>query len=96
MATPNESLFSRIHTLSVRQLEDSLTPEEHSELQSLLLENEAARKIYVSYFQDTACLRWLCLEELSGSIEPAQSMPTNAHQNQGSRQRLDFCLQRRK
>jgi ferric-dicitrate binding protein FerR (iron transport regulator) len=88
MATSNESLFSRIHTLSVRQLDESLTAEEHGELQTLLLENEAARKIYITSFQDTACLRWLCLEELSGAIEPAQAAPMDVHRNGALRRRL--------
>jgi ferric-dicitrate binding protein FerR (iron transport regulator) len=88
MSTPNDSLISRIHALSVRQLEDSLTPEEHRELESLLIENEAARKVYITYFQDTACLRWLCLEELSGSIEPAQAVPMRVRQNRGFRRRI--------
>jgi ferric-dicitrate binding protein FerR (iron transport regulator) len=73
MTAPDNSLFTRVHKLSVRQLEDALTPAEHDELQTLLLESEAARRAYISYFQDTACLRWLCLEELAESIEPAKT-----------------------
>jgi ferric-dicitrate binding protein FerR (iron transport regulator) len=72
MTAPDNSLFTRIHTLSARQLDDALTPAEHDELQTLLLESEAARRAYISYFQDTACLRWLCLEELAAAIEPAK------------------------
>jgi len=71
-----DNVYSRIHTLTVRQLDGELTEAEHAELQTLLLESPAARKAYVYYFQDTACLRWLCLEELPGDGDSLKSLPT--------------------
>jgi ferric-dicitrate binding protein FerR (iron transport regulator) len=65
---------ARIRELAMRQLDGSLTHAEHAELQSLLLESGPARRAYVEYFQDTACLRWLCLEQLSDVIEPSKSL----------------------
>jgi hypothetical protein len=69
---------TRIRALVMRQLDDSLTTAEHDEMQSLLLASEAARRAYVEYFQDTACLRWLCLEELAGAIEPSKTLRSPA------------------
>jgi ferric-dicitrate binding protein FerR (iron transport regulator) len=60
-----------------RQLDGSLTTAEHDELSTMLVKNAAARRAYVEYFQDTACLRWLCLEELSGAVEPMKSLRDN-------------------
>jgi ferric-dicitrate binding protein FerR (iron transport regulator) len=74
MNEPNHDLLSRVRTLAMRQLDETLSVSEHGELQSLLLASADARRAYVEYFQDTACLRWLCLEELTGSIEPMKSL----------------------
>lgn len=71
-----DNMYSRIHTLTVRQLDGELTDAEHAELQTMLLDNAAARKAYVHYFQDTACLRWLCLEELPGDGDSLKSLPS--------------------
>ena len=74
MKISDDTLSQRIRTLAMRQLDESLSPSEHEELEKLLRENAGARQAYVEYFQDTACLRWLCLEELSGAIEPMKSL----------------------
>lgn len=58
-------LFRRLHKLIVGHFESSLTDDAHAELQALLLGDPAARQKYVEYSQETACLRWLCLEELA-------------------------------
>lgn len=63
--------------LAMRQLDDLLTVAEHRELETLLREDRHARAAYVQYFQDTACLRWLCLEEMSESLEPMKSLPAS-------------------
>lgn len=77
MPPSDDNALARIRVLAARQLDDSLTTAEHDELQSLLLTSAAARRAYVEYYQDTASLRWLCLEELSGAIEPSKTAPTS-------------------
>lgn len=74
MNRTDHNSYQRIRALAMRQLDDSLTPSEHEELESQLRESEGARRAYVEYFQDTASLRWLCLEELSEAIEPMKSL----------------------
>lgn len=68
----DHKLFRRIHALGMRRIESTLSDAEHAELESLLLESVEARRLYIEYFQETACLRWLCLEEYadSGSTTP--------------------------
>jgi ferric-dicitrate binding protein FerR (iron transport regulator) len=73
MSLSHDNTLSRVRGLAMRQLDGSLTPPELAELESILLESGSARCAYVEYFQDTACLRWLCLEELSGAIEPSKA-----------------------
>jgi len=84
MKTSDNNAFARIRTLAMRQLDESLSPSEHEELESLLRDSAAARRAYVAYFQDTACLRWLCIEELSGAIEPMKSL-RSAIESRGKR-----------
>ncbi|MEX2168412.1 MAG: FecR family protein [Pirellulales bacterium] len=67
METFDHKLFRRVHGLAVRQVESTLTDAEHAELETLLLESGAARRLYVEYSQETACLRWMCLEEYAGT-----------------------------
>jgi hypothetical protein len=67
MAAFDQKLFRRVHALCVGHLESTLTDAEHSELEGLLRESAEARRIYVTYFQETACLRWHCLEEWADS-----------------------------
>ena len=63
METFSDPLYSKVHALAVGLLEGTLSPEERLELESLLLENPAARQAYLEYVQESACLRWLCVEE---------------------------------
>jgi hypothetical protein len=63
----DQKLFRRIHALCVGHLASSLTDAEHAELESMLRESAKARRLYVEYFQETACLRWHCLEDFAGS-----------------------------
>jgi hypothetical protein len=91
MTTPSHNTFARVNTLAVRQLDGSITPSEHDELESLLLESGAARRAYVEYFQDTACLRWLCLEELSGAIEPLKTLRSSSD-DKGNRYTRIFAI----
>ncbi len=75
MEAIGDNLLKRLHQLISRQLDDSIDAMEHSELSSLLMENPAARRAYVEYFQETACLRWLCLEEMSAEIDSSGAEP---------------------
>jgi hypothetical protein len=52
-------------------LEGTLVPEERLELETLILENPAARQAYIDYVQESACLRWLCVEEFPKVVELA-------------------------
>lgn len=77
MEMNDQSLFGRIHTLAVGVLEDNLSAAERQELEQLLLTNPAARQAYLAHVQESACLRWLCVEELAErfgrAVEPATS-----------------------
>src|SRR5690349_17123078 len=67
MAAFDQKLFRRVHALCVGHLESTLSDAEHAELEGLLRESADARRIYIAYFQETACLRWHCLEEWADS-----------------------------
>src|SRR5690242_13560291 len=71
MESFTDPLYSKVHALAVGLLEGTLAPEERLELESLLLENQAARQAYLAYVQETACLRWLCVEEFPNVVELA-------------------------
>jgi ferric-dicitrate binding protein FerR (iron transport regulator) len=92
MTSADHNSNARIRVLALRQLDDSLTPAEQDELESLLLQSESARRAYVEYFQDTACLRWLCLEELSCAIEPSKSLPPSVEPRRRRRRAWAFAL----
>jgi ferric-dicitrate binding protein FerR (iron transport regulator) len=92
MTSSDPNSNARIRVLALRQLDDSLTTAEHDELESLLLQNESPRRAYVEYFQDTACLRWLCLEELSCAIEPSKSLRPSAEPRHRRRRAWAFAL----
>ena len=70
METNDDSLFARIHALAVGVLEDTLSSAEREELDSLLLDNPAARRAYLEHVQESACLRWLCVEEFGDTLGP--------------------------
>ena len=84
MDPSNHFDFSRIHALALRMLEDTLSPTERQELESLLLENSAARRGYLEHVQESACLRWLCMEEFGDGAAPVV-MPVAASDASGSR-----------
>ncbi len=70
MEKANDQLFSKMHTLVVRLLEGTLLPAERQELETLLVTNPAARRMYVEHIQEDACLRWLCAEHFADAEPP--------------------------
>ncbi len=78
MESFSDPLYSKVHTLAVGLLEGTLAPAERLELETLLLENQAARQAYLDYVQESACLRWLCVEEFPNVIELANRSPDRA------------------
>ena len=70
MEATGDKLFKQVHALAMSQLEGSLRPEEQRELDALLVQSPAARHAYADYIQETACLRWLCLEEFPAASDP--------------------------
>ncbi len=85
MESIKDPLFSKVHSLATQLLEGTLSAEERLELETLLLENEAARQAYLAYVQESACLRWLCVEEFPNVVELANRSPSSARS--GSRLR---------
>ncbi len=73
METLGDPLFSRVHALAVGLLEGTLAPVERLELETLLLENTEARQVYLEYVQESAGLRWLCVEEFPNVVELANT-----------------------
>src|SRR4051812_19292439 len=71
-------LYAKVHGLAVGMLEGTLAPEEKLELETLILENQAARQAYMEYVQESACLRWLCVEEFPRVVELASRSPEKA------------------
>src|SRR5262245_12598817 len=71
MESFNDPLYSKVHALAVGLLEGTLAPEGRLELEKLILENQAARQAYLEYVQESACLRWLCVEEFPNVVELA-------------------------
>ncbi len=67
----SDPLYLKVHGLAVGLLEGTLAPEEKRELETLILENLAARQAYLDYMQESACLRWLCVEEFPNVVELA-------------------------
>jgi hypothetical protein len=62
-------LYRRLHELAQRRWDGAISPAEHQELESLLLESDAARRVYTEYVQETACLRWGCQQETVDAVE---------------------------
>jgi hypothetical protein len=75
METFSDPLYSKVHALAVGLLEGTLGPQEQRELETLLIENQAARRAYIDYVQETACLRWLCVEEFPHVVQLASHRP---------------------
>src|SRR4051812_43190768 len=73
METFDDPLFSKIHALAVGLLEGTLAPAKRLELEKLLLESPAARQAYLQHVQETACLRWLCVEEFPKAVRLANA-----------------------
>lgn len=71
MESLSDPLYSKVHAFAVGLFEGTLAPEERLELEKLLLENQAARQAYLDYVQESACLRWLCVEEFPNVVELA-------------------------
>ena len=85
MEPNSQALYRELHTLMVREFESTITPSEHAQLASLLTNDSTARRLYIEYMQETACLRWLCLEEFGGG--PDVTVATGATAARTSRQR---------
>jgi hypothetical protein len=91
METFNDPLYSKVHTLAVGLLEGTLAPEQRLELETLILENRAARQAYLDYVQESACLRWLCVEEFPNVVELANRSRDQA-QSRSSWRRIAGAL----
>jgi hypothetical protein len=74
MVPIGDKTFRKMHRLVHAQLEGSLADAEREELESLLLNDAAARRMYADYLQQTASLRWLCPDAYSTASEPAMSV----------------------
>ena len=74
MDTSTDPLYSKVHSLVVRLFEGTLLPDELQELQALLLDDSAARQVYLDYVHESACLRWLCVEEFPSVVELASRL----------------------
>ncbi len=85
METYSDPLFGRVHALAVGLLEDTLTAPERRELESLLLNNSAARRIYLEHVQESACLRWLCVDECPNTVEVATRVPDQSRRRRTAR-----------
>jgi hypothetical protein len=65
----NDQLFPTIHSLAMAQLDGTITPQQHHELESRLLESADARQAYIEYIEESVCLRWHCVERLPEMVE---------------------------
>src|SRR4051812_13675099 len=79
METFGDPLYSKVHALAVGLLEGTLAPEERHELETMLLENQAARQAYLDYVQESACLRWLCVKEFPNMVELSSNRRDRSH-----------------
>ena len=57
MESFSDPLYSKVHALAVGLFEGTLTRDEQHELETLILDNPAARRAYLEYVQESACLR---------------------------------------
>lgn len=80
-----DDLYRKVHTLTQRQLECVITPQEQQELETLLLDNDAARRMYAEYVQETACLRWGCQPDALDAVECSLAQPSYARRSAGRR-----------
>jgi ferric-dicitrate binding protein FerR (iron transport regulator) len=84
----DDSLFVRVHALTAGLLEGTLAPTERSELESLLASSPPAREAYLAYVQETACLRWLCVEQFPSVVELAPASNVESTSAKFNRRRL--------
>jgi hypothetical protein len=68
---PANELLNRVYSLALAQLEGTLAAEEQRELESLIVENSTARRWYLQFVEESACLRWLCVDDVSHDVQPA-------------------------
>ncbi len=85
MQTNSDPLFSKINSLVVRLLEDTLSPAEQKELESLLISNPVARRLYIERIQEDACLRWLCAEDFADAALPVLELRAAPEQSRSRR-----------
>ena len=57
--TPVPAAFDEIHTLVVAQVQNGLSPDQHTRLEALLAENPTNRELYLDYVSDSISLRYL-------------------------------------
>ena len=84
----SDPLFSKVHALGVGLLEGTLGESERAELESLILSNPAARKAYLDYVRESACLRWLCVEEFPNVVELASAERRRTQPEKWRRKRI--------
>ena len=75
-------MYGRIHGLAVGLLEGALSDAQRQELESLLLDDPAARRAYLEHMQESACLRGCA------SRKSARRCDTLADSRPASRRRL--------
>jgi ferric-dicitrate binding protein FerR (iron transport regulator) len=68
MTHSSDPIYNRVHGLAVGLLEGALTDAQRQELESLLLDNPGARRAYLEHMQESACLSWLCVEEVGENL----------------------------
>jgi hypothetical protein len=81
MNAPSEELPNRVHSLAIRQLEGSLSPQERQELTELLRNDAEARRIYLAHMQDSVSLRWM----FSGHYDRRLALTLAEHGPEGVR-----------
>jgi hypothetical protein len=83
----SDPLFEKIHAYAVGLLEGTLSSPERDELAALILSSPEARRVYLEYVQESACLRWLCVEEGPPVVELAAKRhePSDSSASRGLR-----------
>src|SRR5437588_12044357 len=88
----SDPLFERVHAYAVGLFDGTLTPDARHELETLILTNPAARKVYLEYVQESACLRWACVEEFPQVVELASPWRDQSQPAKLRRGRIASCV----
>src|SRR5262249_54662350 len=91
MNSPSEP-FDELPTLCEAAVEDRLTDKQRRRLEQLVLENVEARRYYVEYLHQHACLHWSAAEPAAMPTLPVAV--TRPHALAGSRRSLPRWLRR--